>query len=64
MAEYQKWINSLFSDLNIDADVFAPYVIGILEDGEIQSDKEVEECVAEILSSTMVRHVITRHLFI
>jgi len=62
MAGYQQWINSLFSDINIDADVYAPYIIGILKDGEIQNDQEVEECIAEILSSTMVCHVIVRYL--
>jgi len=64
MAEYKQWINSVFIDLNIDADVFVPYVIGILEDGEIQNDQEIEECIAEILSSTMVCHVIIRYLLI
>ena len=54
MAEYRHWINSLFSELNIDAEVYASYVIGILEDGGDQDDGEIEESIAEILSSALV----------
>lgn len=55
MAEYRQWINSLFDELNIDAEVYASYVIGILEDAGDQADEEIEESIAEILSSALVR---------
>lgn len=56
MAEYRQWINSLFSELNIDAEVYASYVIGILEDTAGQDEVEIEENIAEILNSALVRH--------
>jgi len=56
MTEYRKWISSLFNELNIDAEVYASYVIGILEDGGGQDDGEIEENIAEILTSALVRH--------
>ena len=56
MAEYRQWINSLFGELNIDAEVYASYVIGILEDTGSQDDVEIEENIAEILSSALVRN--------
>ena len=55
MTEYRQWISSLLTELNIDADVYASYVIGILEDAGGQDDEEVEESIAEILSSALVR---------
>ena len=56
MTEYRQWINSLLDELNIDADIYASYVIGILEDAGGQDDKEIEESIAEILSSALVGH--------
>ena len=56
MTEYRQWISSLLNELNVDADVYASYVIGILEDAGGQDDEEVEESIAEILSSALVRH--------
>ena len=54
MAEYRQWVNSLFGELNIDAEVYASYIIGILEDAGDQDDGEIEESIAEILSSALV----------
>lgn len=56
MAEYRQWISSLFGELNIDAEVYASYVTGILEDAGGQDDSEIEESIAEILSSALVRY--------
>lgn len=56
MTEYREWIDSIFNELNIDAEVYASYVIGILEDAGGQNDEEIEESIAEILSSALVRH--------
>ena len=53
MTEYRQWINSLLTELNIDADIYASYVIGILEDAG-QDDEEIQESIAEILSSALV----------
>ena len=55
MTKYHQWISSLLNELNIDADVYASYVIGILEDAGGQDDGEIEESIAEILSSALVR---------
>ena len=56
MTEYRQWISSLLNELNIDAEVYASYVIGILEDAGGQEDGEIEESIAEILSSALVGH--------
>lgn len=56
MTDYLQWISSLFNELNIDVEVYASYVIGILENTEGQGDEEIEQNIAEILTSALVRH--------